>query len=150
VDDATADAVPGVLAGEEEAQQLQRGGVASEAQDDADPIAHGGIGGGQQGGAGAHAHGDDRGGRRARGQRGDHGPHVVRAQAPPGEAGNRGHGHLEAGAGQEGSGLAHPRLVLALGRVAVHQHERHATLAPTVDGDALDGQRLPAGWAGQR
>jgi len=97
VDHAPADVAPAVLPGQEEPQQLGRGGVAAEAQHDAHAIAHGGVGGGEQRGAGADAHRDDHGGHVARGQDGHDGLHVVGPQPAPREAADRRHRHVEAG-----------------------------------------------------
>jgi len=111
--------IPGALAVAEER------GIVMHAADYATPefaAVHGRIGRSQERGSGAHAHRDHDRGRRAGGQRRHHRRNVVRSQPAAGEAGDRGHRHVEPGAGQQRGSLQHPRLVLAGRRVRTVNH----------------------------
>jgi hypothetical protein len=73
--DVTPCVAPGVVAGEEEPEQLHRGGVPADAHDSGDAVADPRVGRGEQGRPRAHAHADHGQRTRAAGGQGGDGCH---------------------------------------------------------------------------
>src|SRR5207245_11591575 len=88
-----------------------------------DAVGHARIGGGGAGRGGADARARQRPGARAGRERGHHGRRVVGAQTSRREAGQRRHRHVEARAREQRRRARQTRIVLALGRVAVHEEQ---------------------------
>src|SRR5205823_2739236 len=137
-----------------EAQHLERRRVAAEAHDGAHAVPDARIRRGEERRARAHAHAEHDRRPRARRQRRPHHGNVVLAQAAAREPRDRRHEDLEPGTGEQRRGLPGARIVLAVGRHAVDQHERLASAEErrpvAIELDARDGEPLARGRPGER
>ena len=122
-----------VRPGEPEPQDFGRGCVAPEAQHHPHPLAAPRVGGRQERRAGADARPDEDRLPITRGEGGNHRLDVLGSEPAPGEPGDRGHRDVEARPRQEPRNVLDTRVVLALRREPVNEHQRTAGAEPSVD-----------------